>query len=64
MNTTLKLIEESFDTTLVSPYDWPARCQEVSRPPQVDTPQGSTEELKQLFGKGRGKARHEELHSH
>ena len=55
MSTTLKLIEQSFDTT----------CrQEVPRPPQVDTPQQSTEELKQLFGKGRGKARHEELHSH
>ena len=34
------------------------------RPPQAGTSQQSTEELKQLFGKGRGKAKWEELHSH
>ena len=50
--------------TPVSPYDWPTCCQEAPRPPQADAPQCSTEELKQLFGKGRGKARWEELHSH
>ena len=50
--------------TPVSPYDQPTHHQEVPRPPQADDPQRSTEELKQLFGKGRGKARHKELHSH
>ena len=50
--------------TPVSPYDWPTCHQEAPRPPQADAPCRSTEELKQLFGKGRGKARCEELHSH
>ena len=41
----------------VSPYDRPT-CRQVSpRPQQAGTSQRSTEELKQLFGKGRGKAR-------
>ena len=50
--------------TLVSPYDRPTCCQVVPRPSQAGASQQSTEELKQLFGKGRGKARQEELHSH
>ena len=43
--------------TPVSPYNWPTCHQEVPRPPQADVPQQSIEELKQLFRKGRGKAR-------
>ena len=50
--------------TPASPYDQPACRQDMSRPPQADAPQRSMEELKRIFGKGRGKARHEELHSH
>ena len=50
--------------TPVSPYDWPTHRQVVPRPPQAGASQRSTEELKQLFRKGRGKARWEELHSH
>ena len=61
---TLKLIKQFQNYTPASPYDWPAHCQEAPRPPQADDPWQSTEELKQLFGKGKGKARREELHSH
>ena len=50
--------------TLASQYDKPAHHQEVLRPSQADTPRRSTEELKRIFGKGRGQARQEELHSH
>ena len=50
--------------TPASQYDWPACHQEASRPPQADAPRRSTAELKQLFGKGRGKARCKELYSH
>ena len=50
--------------TPVSPYDWPTRHQEMPRLPQADAPRRSIEELEQLFGKGRGKARCKELHSH
>ena len=50
--------------TPASPYNQPACHQEAPRPLQADIPRQSTEELKQLFGKGRGKARCEELHSH
>ena len=49
---------------LVSPYDQPTHHQVSPRPQQAGTSQQSTEELKQLFRKGRGKARQEELHSH
>ena len=49
---------------LVSPYNWPTCRQVAPRPPQAGASQQSTEELKQLFRKGRGKARWEELHSH
>ena len=45
-------------------YDQPAHCQEALRPLQADAPTQSTEELKRIFGKGRGQARWEELHSH
>ena len=55
---------EFLNHTLASPYDQPAHCQEAPRPAQANAPQRSTEELKQLFRKGRGKARCEELHSH
>ena len=50
--------------TSVSPYNWPICCQVSPRPQQAGTSQQSTEELKQLFRRGRGKARWEELHSH
>ena len=50
--------------TLVSPYDRPTHHQVAPKPPQAGTSQQSTEQLKQLFRKGRGKARWEELHSH
>ena len=50
--------------TPASPYNQPACHQEAPRPPQADAPRRSIEELKQLFRKGRGKARCEELHSH
>ena len=50
--------------TPASPYNQPVCHQEAPRPPQADAPRKSMEELKQLFGKGRGKARHELLHSH
>ena len=48
--------------TPASQYDQPACHQEVQRPSQADAPRRSTEEL--IFGKGRGPARWEELHSH
>ena len=35
-------------------YDWPACHQEALRPSQADDPRRSTEELKRIFGKGRG----------
>ena len=50
--------------TPASQYDQPACCQEAPRPSQADAPRRSTEELKRIFGKGRGQARWEELHSH
>ena len=50
--------------TPASQYDWPAHHQEAPRPSQADAPRQSTEELKRIFGKGRGQARWEELHSH
>ena len=45
-------------------YDQPACHQEVPRPSQANAPSQSMEELKRIFGKGRGQARREELHSH
>ena len=50
--------------TLASQYNWPACHQEVLRPSQADAPRCSMEELKRTFGKGRGQARWQELHSH
>ena len=50
--------------TPASQYDQPAHHQEAPRPSQADTPGRSMEELKRIFGKGRGQARWEELHSH
>ena len=58
-----KIAEHQYHTP-VSSYDWPTHHQVSPRLQQVGTSQQSTEELKQLFGKGRGKARWEELHSH
>ena len=50
--------------TPASQYNWPACHQEVPRPSQADAPRQSMEELKRIFGTGRGQARWEELHSH
>ena len=50
--------------TLVSLHNRPTCRQVASIPQQAGASQQSTEELKQLFGKGRGKARQEELYSH
>ena len=58
-----KTAEHQYHTP-VSPYNQPTCCQVAPSPPQAGTSQWSTEELKQLFGKGRGKARWEKLHSH
>ena len=49
-------------SSLVMPYDCLAYHKPSSTPPQASL--RSTEELRQLFGKGRGKVRCEELHSH
>ena len=45
--------------TPASQYNWPARHQEAPRPSQADAPRRSMEELKRIFGKGRGQARWE-----
>ena len=50
--------------TLALQYNRPACHQEALRPSQADAPRRSTEELKRIFGKGRGQARQKELHSH
>ena len=65
MSTTLKLIEQSFNTTHRSLHmtDQHATTWQQDKP-QAGASQRSTEELEQLFRKGRGKARWEELHSH
>ena len=46
----------------VAPYDWLSHHKPSSTPPQATL--RSTEELRQLFGKGRGKVRCEKIHSH
>ena len=64
MSTALKLIEQSFNTTHQSLHMTSQHVAKRCQYHQADTPRRSTEKLKQLFGKDRGKARWEELHSH
>ena len=65
MSTTLKLIEQSFNTTHWSLHmtgqHAAKRHQDHHKQTLNDNPQRN---LKQLFRKGRGKARWEKLHSH
>ena len=61
MSITLKSIEQSSETTHWLPH---MTGQHAAKNAKTTSSRCSMKELKQIFGKGRGKARCEELHSH